>query len=82
MAAEPALAVVLTALALEPYPGPFLINLPLVPLNRTKLPSVAETGPTTAPSILVCATVQSASAVAVPDLTHIIKSPISQTMPA
>src|SRR3990167_640608 len=59
------------------------ISLPVVKLNWHKLLSTALAGPITAPSILFCATVQSASALPEPVLatTAISKSPISTVCP-
>ena len=55
----------------------FLISLPVAPLNKTILSLVEVLGPITAPSILVCATVQWGVLVDNASAIQIIKSPCS-----
>lgn len=59
-----------------------LMSFPVVPENVAIRSAVTEAGPITAPSILVCATVQWALFADVLLVIHIIKSPTSQTTPA
>lgn len=58
------------------------IIFPVVPLNVAICPSLAVVGPTTAPSIFVCTTVQCVLLAEVLVVIQIIKSPPSQATPA